>query len=417
MKLLKYIDFIVEARGDVKCPAVISESFIKRCKKIDSPISQTLIDMDRRPSSYTFIDDGLNSETIQYTESERAIDVLNKMYGSSGSNKTRIKSMRNFDPQKYLSLMTNPGPDSQFWLSNRVDIRIGRFVRRFLGDVFTDAQIEDFVNKWKSSFKSEGEKFEFRTGNGIVDAYDTTNYYGEEGYNPLWHSCMNDRTDLVEFYLYVKDLEMVVLVDSENKIMGRALLWTDVEGRKLLDRVYYINDKDYYKFINLAKENGWYYKKRNISGGSTWILDGQEQKIKVKIKFPVKAFSKFRDQWQEPKFPYVDSFYYLSEEGFLMNFEPSGSYYVLNDTDGQYEYYSGVYDVYGNRVENEDDYIYSETQKGLVSLYNSEHVQYDGFDDYIHISYLEDPKNGFLFDDEEQMWYKREDFEKMKSSK
>ena len=408
MKLLKYLDFILEARGDIKVPCVISESFIKRCKKIESPISQSIIDMYRKMSSYTFINDNLDGETIQYTESERAIEVLNKIYGSH----------QKFDPLKYLSLMSNPEPDSQFWMSNRVDIRIGRFVRRFLGDAFTDAQVEDFVNKWKSSFKSEGEKFEFRTASGIVDAYDTTNYHGEEGYNPLWHSCMNDRTDLVEFYLYVKDLEMVVLLDSENKIIGRSLLWTDVEGRKILDRVYYINDKDYYKFINLAKENGWYYKKRNISGGSTWILDGQEQKIKVKIKFPVEAFSEFRDQWQEPKFPYVDSFYYLSEEGFLMNFEPSsGSYYVLNDTDGQYEYYSGVYDVYGNRVENEDDYIYSETQKGLVSLYNAEHVEYDGFDDYIHINYLEDPKNGFVYDEEEAQWYKKEDFEKMKSSK
>ena len=400
MKLLKYLDFITEARGDVKCPSVLSESFIKRCKSIDSPISQLLIDMDRKLSSYTFIDDNLNGETVQYTESERAIDALNKMYGKTTT----------FNPQRYLSLMSNPEPDSQFWLSNRVDIKVGRFVRRFLGEEFTDAQIEDFVNKWKSSFKTEGEKFEFRTGYGIVDAYDTTNYHGEEGYNPLWNSCMNNRTDLVDFYLYVEDLEMVVLVDSEDKIMGRALLWTDDEGRKLLDRVYYINDKDYYKFINLAKENGWYYKKRNISGGSTWILNDIEQKVHSKIKYPVQSISDL--------FPYVDSFYYLDDKnGYLSNYEPSGSYYVLNDTDGQYEYYSGVYDVYGNRVEDEDDYIYSETQKGLVSLYSAEHVEYDGFDDYIHISYLQDPKNGFVFDDDEQQWYKKEDFEKMKTSK
>lgn len=403
MKLLKYLDFILEARGDIKGACVISESFIKRCKSIDSPISKALIDMNRKLSSYTFIDDNLDGETVQYTESERAIELVNKIFKHS-------------DPQKYLSLMPNPEPDSQFWMSNRVDVKVGRFVRRLLGDDFTDVQIEDFVNKWKSSFKVEGEKFEFRTGNGIIEAYDTKNYHGEEGYNPLWNSCMNDRTDLVEFYLYVKDLEMVVLLDSENKIMGRALLWTDIEGRKLLDRVYYSYDKDYYKFINLAKENGWYYKKRNISGGSTWILDGQEQKLQTKIKFPIDAFSEFHDQWQEPKFPYVDSFYFLSEEGFLMNYEPKNSYYVLNDTDGQYEYYSGVYDVYGNRVEDEDDYIFSKTQNGLVSLYNSEHVEYEGFDDYIDIRYLENPQNGFVFDEKEQQWYKKEDFEKIKSS-
>ena len=80
MKLLKYLDFIVEARGDIKAPCVISESFIRRCKKIDSPISQSLIDMDRKHNSYTFIDDNLNGETIQYTESERAIELVNKIY-------------------------------------------------------------------------------------------------------------------------------------------------------------------------------------------------------------------------------------------------------------------------------------------------------------------------------------------------
>ena len=398
--ILKYIEFITEARGDVKCPAVISESFIKRCKKIDSPISQAIIDMNRKLSSYTFIDDDLNGETIQYTESERAIDFLNKMHGA----------IRKFDPQTYLSLIPNPEPDSPFWFSNRVDIKIGRFVRRFLDGNFTDAQIEDFVNKWKSSFKSEGEKFEIRSGNGIVESYETTNYHGEEGYNPLWNSCMNDRTDLVDFYLYVSDLEMVVLLDSDNKIMARALLWTDTDGRRLLDRVYYIYDKDYYKFINLAKENGWYYKKRNISGGSTWVLDGQEKKIQTKIKYPTESISEI--------FPYVDSFYYLDDKnGFLMNYEPDGSYYFLNDTDGGYEYYSDLFDIRGNRILDEDDYVTSKTQGGLIYYYNSEHVEYPGFDDYIELSYLEDPKNGFIYDKEDNQWYKKEDYEKMKSFK
>jgi len=407
MKLLKYSDFILEARGDIKCPSVLSESFIKKCKSIDSPISKALIDMDRKLSSYTFIDDNPDGETIQYTESERTLDLLNKIYGKTN----------NFDPQKYLTLMSNPDPDSQFWQSNRVDIKVGRFVRRFLGDEFSDSQIEDFVNQWKS-LKISSQKFETRSGNEIVDAYNTKNYSGEEGYNPLWNSCMNDRTDLIDFYLYVKDLEIVVLLDSENKIMGRSLLWTDEEGRKLLDRIYYINDKDYYKFVNLANENGWFYKKRNISGGSSWILSGVEQKIQAKIKFPKDAIGQIQDEWGDPKFPYVDSFYYLDDKnGYLMNYEPQSSYYLLNDTDGQYEYYSGLFDVYGNRVEDEDDYIYSETQKGLVSLYSSEHVEYEGFDDYIDIRYLENPENGFVFDSDEQQWMKKEDYEKMKSSK
>lgn len=408
MKIFTYVQFITEARGDVKCPAIISSSFMKRCKTIESPVSDALIDMNRKLSSYTFISDNLDGETIQYTESERAIDQLNKQYGKT----------EGFNPLKYMQLMGNPDPDSHFWNLNRVDIKVGRFVRRFLTEQFTDAQIEDFVNKWKSQ-KSD-TKFEFRSGNEIVDAYNTKNYEGEEGegYNPLWNSCMNNKTELVDFYLYIKDLQIIVLLNSKGQIIGRALLWTDDKNRKFLDRVYYIYDSDYFKFVTLAKENGWYYKKRNISGGSTWILNGVESKIEARIEFPVDSIGYIQDDQGYPQFPYVDSFYYLDDKnGYLSNYEPKSSYYLLNDTDGAYEYYSGLYDVYGNRVEDEDDYIFSKTQNGLVSLYNSEHVQYDEFDDYIDIRYLEDPNNGFVFDDDKQEWYKKEDYEKMKSSK
>lgn len=397
MKLFNYVEFITEARGDVKCPAIISESFMKKCKSIDSPISKALIDMNRKMSSYTFINDNLDGETIQYTESERALILLDKIYGKS------------VDPQKYMTMISNPDPDSNLWDLNRVDVKIGRFVRKFLDDKFSDAEIEDFVNKWKS-LKSDDSKFEFWTGDKIITAYRAENYEGEESYTPLWNSCMNDKIYLIKFYLNIPDLQIVVLLNSENKISARAFLWTDEEGRKLLDRVYYIHSSDYFRFTNLAKQNGWYYKKRNISGGSSWVLNSSEQFVKTRIKYPVESIPEY--------FPYVDSFYYLDDKnGYLSNYEPNSSYYFLNDTDGLYEYYSGLFDVNGRRVDNEDDYMYSNTQGGLVSLYNSEHVQYGDFDDYIEISYLEDPKNGFVFDDDEQEWYKKEDYDKMKSSK
>jgi hypothetical protein len=112
----------------------------------------------------------------------------------------------------------------------------------------------------------------------------------------------------------------------------------------------------------------------------------------------------------------VDSFYYLDDKnGYLSNQEPKSSYFLMNDTDGNYEYYSGLYDVHGDRIDDEDDYIFSKTQNGLVSLYNSEHVDYEGFEDYIEIGYLEDPKNGFIFDNDNQQWMRKKDFDKMKS--
>ena len=66
-------------------------------------------------------------------------DSLHKIYGKSPG----------FNPQKYLSVISNPEPDSPLWQLNRIDIKVGRFIKRFLGDSFTDSEVEDFVNKWK----------------------------------------------------------------------------------------------------------------------------------------------------------------------------------------------------------------------------------------------------------------------------
>lgn len=401
MRILDYYNFILESRGDIKCPAILSTSFINKCREINSPISNSLIDMDRKMSSYTFINCGLNGETIQYSEAERVVSELDKIYKKYDSN---------FNAQKFISKISNPEPDNYYWNKNKVDIKVGRFIRRFLSESnFTDSQIEDFVNKWKS-LSNKGEKFEYWLGQKIPEAYETRNYLGEHGYNPLWNSCMNDRTELVDFYVFIRGLNMVVLLNNENKILGRSLLWEDVEGRKFLDRIYYINDWDYFKFIDLAKKNGWYYKAKNKSY-SDWILNGDVKKIEVKIKYPKEAI-------QPDMFPYLDTFYFLSEQGFLSNVEPKeGSFFVLNGTDGESEYYSGLRDIYGNDIENDDDYIFSKTQNGLIGLNNAEHVQYDEFDDYIEIEYLKNPKNGFTYDKNEQQWYKKEDLDKMKSSK
>lgn len=395
MRILDYYNFILESRGDIKCPAILSTSFINKCREINSPIRDYLINMDRKMSSYTFINCGVNGETIQYSESERVVSDLDKIYKKHDSN---------FNAQNFLLKISNPDPDNDVWSKNKVDIKVGRFIRRFLSESnFTDSQIEDFVNKWKS-LSNKGEKFEYWLGQKIPEAYETRNYLGEEGYNPLWNSCMNDRTELVDFYVFIRGLNMVVLLNNENKILGRALLWEDVEGRKFLDRIYYINDWDYFKFIDLAKKNGWYYKAKNKSY-SDWVLNGDDKKIEVKIKFAKEAI-------QPGMFPYLDTFYFLSEQGFLSNVEPKeGPFFVLNGTDGESEYYSGLRDIYGNDIENEDDYIFSKTQNGLIDLSNSEHVQYDGFDDYIEIEYLKDPKNGFYFDDDVQEWYKKEDLD------
>lgn len=392
MRILNYFDFILEARGDIKCPAIISKSFIDKLRLINSPISDEIINMDRKMSHFTFIKDNSDG-TIQYSEADKVLKLLEETFGT----------VREFDAQNWLSKIRNPSAENFIWTKNRIDIKIGKFIKRFLdSDKFSDSEIENFVNKWKSLIKTD-DVFEYWEGQNIPDAYITSNYYGDESYTPLWNSCMNDRTDLVDFYVFVRDLKIVVLINSDKKILGRALLWKDIEGRYILDRIYYINDSDYYRFIDLAKSEKWYYKKSNKS--NQWSLGNQTLDLDIKVKYPKGAI-------QPGMFPYLDTLCFLSEDGYLSNNEPDNvGFFILRGTDGESEYYSGLRDINGRLIEESEigNYITSNTQGGLIRIYRAIHVQYKGFDDWIDIDYLKDPKNGFVYDKDSDQWYRKED--------
>lgn len=329
MTLFSYSQFLLEARGDVKCAVLMHPNFLKRCREINSDLSRALIEMDRKLSQYTFVKDNPDSDTIQYTEAERALSMVSNIWGKT----------QDFDAQRTLRFLGIPAPDSPFWNTNRIEIKIGRFIGRFLAGQFTDGEIEDFVNQWKS--QKDDAKFQYKTGDEIIRAYDTKNYKEGVGGGSLLNSCMNNKLDFLRLYSQIPHLEIIILVDGQNKILARALLWTDQLGRRFLDRVYYTQDSDYFKFVKLAQREGYYYKKRNISGGSSWILADKEVDLQVKIKLFPGALRAVEDQFGWPKFPFLDTFNYLDGAGeYLTNYQPPGSYYLLNDTDGNYEFYS-----------------------------------------------------------------------------
>jgi hypothetical protein len=226
------------------------------------------------------------------------------------------------------------------------------------------------------------------------------------------NSCMNDAYDCVEIYSYIKNLQLLVLLNSNNHIVGRALVWTDKNQRRIMDRIYFTKDLYYYKFIKWAKENGVYWKKRNISGGSPFMIGDEQRTLRVEIEVP-DVFN-----WRDSGylFPYMDTFYFAWRTT-ISNFPPDdGNYLQLQQTDGDYEDHRNLYDVHGNRIDHglEENYVRSTTQGGLIWKDDSEFINYKGgqgyhplyrFTDHIEISYLENPKNGFVKSNEK--WYKQ----------
>ena len=314
MKLFRYLDFISESKAKIVLPVVFSDEFMIKLDNIgNSFISSAFKQLydSNAYKEYTLISVGNTDDAISYTDSY-------KLSSYQGDIRT-IKS------------------NDELWEKNRTDIKVGRFIHKFFPNTFTDKSVEDFVNKWKSSV-DDNSRFEIFTGTNIKNAYKSNFYhFGEDRSNPLINSCMNDELNLVEFYGYCPTCSILVLLNDNDEILGRALFWIDHMNRIIMDRVYYVYDKDYHKFVRYAQSNGWYYKKRNISGFSTFVKDGEENDLLTKIRVPdVFKFS-------EDGFPYMDTFYYAQDE-WAMNYEPEGKYFKLTDVEGGYEEFNSDYE-------------------------------------------------------------------------
>jgi hypothetical protein len=323
MKLLNYFDFILESRQEVQLPCIINKEFLNKVGKIKSPISEkfNLISsfgsvLYRMKSKWTFITVSPDSDKVIFSESWRVTDKIYEIYGED-ANCDRI-----------LGGMVYPSIDN-FLHVGRVEMKVGRFIKAFFGDEFSDSEIEQFVNQWKSL--ADKSQFEIWSGSDIKRGYASKNYHFNDydrGMNPLMNSCMNDMS-CVSFYQYCREVNLLVLLDKDNSILGRALLWKDEKGRKIMDRVYFVYDKDYYKFVRWADEMGYYYKKDN-SGLSKFVKNGVEENITTRVKI-LNAFL-----FPEEEYPYMDTFCYIKDD-WAYNYEPDGVYWKFINTDGTYE--------------------------------------------------------------------------------
>lgn len=82
-----------------------------------------------------------------------------------------------------------------YTIKGRTEIGVGRCIKA-LADLskikFTDKELEEFVNLYKSKTKTEGEEFELVKGKDIKYWYDEDNYFEDYGEGPLSNSCMKD---------------------------------------------------------------------------------------------------------------------------------------------------------------------------------------------------------------------------------
>ena len=182
--------------------------------------------------------------------------------------------------------------------STKTEISVGRFIRAFLRKLnfeFTDKEIEEFVNKYKAYIRIKNDIFSrFRevSGEQIKEYYREENY--QKGGGSLNSSCMRHEKCQPYLDIYSKNPEVCKLIilesdDEDDLISGRALLWTDTKGRKIMDRVYTTDSSLIELFIKYAIKNNYLYKQEQDFYAETFlvkdnkVLSKEESKVVIKL--------------------------------------------------------------------------------------------------------------------------------------
>jgi hypothetical protein len=228
----------------------------------------------------------------------------------------------------------------QLWIGNRNNMRVGRLIRSMIpltGKTFTDADIETFVNEYKSIINvmnDDFSKFDVVSDDKIHHFYHSDQQSQASG--TLGNSCMSGvPPKVLHIYTHNPDVcQLVILYDNRgkiegdkyksDKIMGRALLWKTREGDMYMDRIYTVNQSDETLFKKYAERNGWWAKQYQNSSTDFTMVKGEEEKTEI-IHVVLKNWDEY--------FPYMDSIPYFNKTtGVLTNDEDAEYDEVLTDT-------------------------------------------------------------------------------------
>ncbi len=225
--------------------------------------------------------------------------------------------------------------------SAKSEMKIGKFLTALVKEMNDKnlkpkpQEIEDFVKLVYTDRTGETESnYEFKlvSGKDIKKYYHIDNYECSAG--GLGASCMRHENtqDFIDFYVGLdpKQCSLLIRVNPENdKIVGRALLWTLDGGKKYLDRVYVADNKDMTLFVDYAKKT---YSIKN-SFDENDIQDFQNNNVTIK-------------NWKLPKYmPYMDTFTFAAFDEKQLLLIPG----IYSGSDNS--------EMWDNAFNNDDDYL------------------------------------------------------------
>jgi hypothetical protein len=100
-------------------------------------------------------------------------------------------------------------------------------------------------------------------------------------------SCMQGvDKELLAIYDQMPNCRILYKVDQEGYLVGRALVWNNVNEDKLtlMDRIHYVNDDVLEEFKSYARKEGWYYKDRQSTNSFDIVCpDGLVREMQLQV--------------------------------------------------------------------------------------------------------------------------------------
>lgn len=208
-----------------------------------------------------------------------------------------------------------------------------------------DHEIKELVDSYYLFTDSENNTLKFKLTNDF-SWLSRTNYINNEG--SLGNSCMGYSECQSYFTIYEENnnIQLLIFIDNENKLYGRALVWETNQGI-IMDRIFSISHDVELAFKKYAQKNGWIYKaKQNYSSKKNFI-DGD-----YFVLVEVEDFTNY------PSFPYLDTFSYgLSKDG---------QYFLANGYIKGYKQLAEFTKTNGGGLYNKED-VFDETKQQLIN--------------------------------------------------
>lgn len=296
-------------------------------------------------------------------------------------------------PKGKESVLVVDSNDKYVWKKqNRQEIKFGKAIRQILNQKNMPVTSDKFIQNMTVKLQSE---YIFDAEMKIVKGEKIRHYYHWEQYNrdmnteSLQNSCMRHTSCRDYFDLYVDSDKVSLLVaETPNGIIGRAILWVTDCGTKLMDRIYG-NSMAVNSFKEWAKNNGYIHKyKQSYSNDTEWITSIGEvidKTYEITLNNATNGF------------PYMDTFKYTDDiEGDFITLTNDEDYnaYTLDSTDG------GPWE---NRIETVDGQFYNQDevryiQYGSVTegyYYEDETFYCDYDNEYFHNDDGVETDNGY----------------------